>query len=187
MSTIPTTTAAIVEASIEVLDHPAAGHRSAHIRTGIFPIIHAVGIKRELLDKHWWLAASVYEAFRQAKRLAEAEFGESAALKIGLPRINAEFEETSRIMGKDFWPCGVAQNDKALSTMARYSYEQDLAARLLTVEEMFGRGQCERDECLVAKPLKRRARPGGIYCPSVATSAHGGKADMAQTSLERRS
>ena len=106
MSTIPSTTPVIVEASIEVLDHPAAGHRSAHIRTGIFPIIHAVGIKRELLDKHWWLTASVYEAFRQAKRLAEAEFGESAALKIGLPRINAEFEETSRIMGKDFWPCG---------------------------------------------------------------------------------
>jgi 4,5-dihydroxyphthalate decarboxylase len=87
-----------------------------------------------------WLAASVYKAFLQAKRLAEAEFAETAAPKIGLPWINAEYEDTSRIMGKDFWPYGVAENDKALSTMARYSYEQGLASRLLTVEEMFADG-----------------------------------------------
>ena len=43
-------------------------------------------------------------------------------------------------MGKDFWPDGVAENYKALSTMARYSYEQGLAIRLLTVEEMFAEG-----------------------------------------------
>jgi 4,5-dihydroxyphthalate decarboxylase len=109
-------------------------------RTGIFPIMHAVGIKSELLDKHRWLAASVYKAFQQAKQLSEAEFAESAALKIGLPWINAEYEETSRIMGKDFWPYGVAENRKTLSTMARYSHEQGLAARLLTVEEMFAKG-----------------------------------------------
>ncbi len=114
--------------------------RDYYRRTGIFPIMHAVGIKRELLDQHRWLAASVFKAFLQAKRLSEAEFAESAALKIGLPWINAEYEETSRIMGKDFWPYGVAENYKALSTMARYSYEQGLAVRLLTVEEMFAQG-----------------------------------------------
>jgi 4,5-dihydroxyphthalate decarboxylase len=114
--------------------------RDYYRRTGIFPIMHAVGIKRELLDKHRWLAASVYKAFVQAKQLAEAEFAESAALKIGLPWINAEYEETIDLMGKDFWPYGVAENYKALSTMARYSYEQGLASRLLKVEEMFAGG-----------------------------------------------
>jgi 4,5-dihydroxyphthalate decarboxylase len=114
--------------------------RDYYRRTGIFPIMHAVGIKRELLEEHRWLAASVYKAFLRAKRLAEAEFAESAALKIGLPWINAEYEETSRLMGKDFWPYGAAENYKALSTMARYSYEQGLAGRLLTVEEMFAGG-----------------------------------------------
>jgi 4,5-dihydroxyphthalate decarboxylase len=114
--------------------------RDYYRRTGLFPIMHAVGIKRELVDKHRWLAASVYKAFQQAKQLAEAEFAESAALKIGLPWINAEYEETSRLMGTDFWPYGVAKNHKVLSAMARYSYEQGLAARLLTVEEMFAKG-----------------------------------------------
>jgi 4,5-dihydroxyphthalate decarboxylase len=114
--------------------------RDYYLRTRIFPIMHAVGIKRQLLEKHRWLAASVYKAFLQAKRLAEAEFAESAALKIGLPWVTAEFEETGRIMGQDFWPYGVSENYKALSTMARYSYEQGLAVRLLTVEEMFAEG-----------------------------------------------
>src|SRR5262245_13865104 len=114
--------------------------RDYYRRTGIFPIMHAVGIKRELLVKHRWLAASVYKAFLQAKRLAEAEFAESAALKIGLPWINAEYEDTSRLMGTDFWPYGVTKNYETLCTMARYSYEQGLAGRLLTVEEMFAEG-----------------------------------------------
>ena len=102
--------------------------------------MHAVGIKRELLDKHRWLAASVYKAFFQAKRLAEAEFFESVGLKIGLPWINAEYEETNRVMGQDFWPYGAAENHKVMSTMARYSCEQGLSVRLLAVEEMFAQG-----------------------------------------------
>jgi 4,5-dihydroxyphthalate decarboxylase len=43
-------------------------------------------------------------------------------------------------MGTDFWSYGVAANRKTLATMARYSYEQGLAVRLLTVEEMFAEG-----------------------------------------------
>jgi 4,5-dihydroxyphthalate decarboxylase len=117
-----------------------ATERDYYRKAGIFPIMHAVGIKRELLDKHRWLAASVYKAFVQAKQLSEAEFAESAALKIGLPWINAEYEETIRVMGQDFWPYGAAENHKVLSTMARYSYEQGLAVRLLAVEEMFAKG-----------------------------------------------
>jgi 4,5-dihydroxyphthalate decarboxylase len=114
--------------------------RDYYLRTGVFPIMHAVGIKCELMCKHPWLAASVFKAFLQAKRLSEAEFAEPAALKIGLPWITAEYEETIRLMGKDFWPYGVAENHKTLSTMARYSYEQGLAARVLGVEEMFAKG-----------------------------------------------
>jgi len=114
--------------------------RDYYRRTGIFPIMHAVGIKRELLEQHRWLAASVYKAFLQAKRCADADFAETAALKIGLPWINAEYEETTRIMGTNFWPYGLAENHKTLSTMARYSYEQGLAVRLLKVEEMFAEG-----------------------------------------------
>jgi 4,5-dihydroxyphthalate decarboxylase len=107
-------------------------------KTGIFPIMHAVGIRRDMHEKHPWLAASVYKAFVQAKRLADAEFAETAALKVGLPWVMAEFEETRALMGDDFWSYGLnAANRKTLEAMARYSYQQGLAVRLLKVEEMF--------------------------------------------------
>jgi 4,5-dihydroxyphthalate decarboxylase len=117
-----------------------AAEREYYKKSGLFPIMHAVGIRRDLLEKNRWLAASVYKAFLQAKRLADADLAESTALKIGLPWVTAELEATQDVMGADFWPYGVTANHKTLATMARYSYEQGLAVRLLTVEEMFAEG-----------------------------------------------
>jgi 4,5-dihydroxyphthalate decarboxylase len=117
-----------------------AVERDYYRKSGLFPIMHAVGVKRELLEKHRWLAASLYKAFLQAKRLSEAEFAETTALKIGLPWINAEYDATKDAMGPDFWSYGVTENHKALSTMARYSYEQGLALRIVDVAEMFAEG-----------------------------------------------
>ena len=117
-----------------------AAERDYYRRTGLFPIMHAVGIRRDVLEKNRWLAASVYKAFLRAKQISDAEFAETTALKIGLPWVNAEYEATMEVMGADFWSYGVAANHKTLSTMARYSYEQGLAIRLLAVEEMFAEG-----------------------------------------------
>jgi 4,5-dihydroxyphthalate decarboxylase len=114
-----------------------AAERDYFRRTGVFPIMHAVGIRRDVLDKHPWLPASLYKAFVQAKRLADAEFAEVTALKIGLPWLTAEFDATREVMGNDFWPYGVAPNRKTLELMARYSHEQGLSVRLVAVEEMF--------------------------------------------------
>jgi 4,5-dihydroxyphthalate decarboxylase len=117
-----------------------AAERDYYLRTGLFPIMHALGIRRDIYDNNRWLAASLYKAFLQAKRLADAEFAETTALKIGLPWVTAEYEATIEVMGPDFWSYGVDANRKTLSTMARYSHEQGLATRLLTVDEMFAEG-----------------------------------------------
>jgi 4,5-dihydroxyphthalate decarboxylase len=114
-----------------------AVEREYYRRTGVFPIMHAVGIRRDVLDKHPWLAASVYKAFVQAKRLADAEFAELTALKIGLPWLRAEFDATREIMGNDFWSYGAQANRRTLELMARYSHEQGLAVREISIEEMF--------------------------------------------------
>ncbi len=117
-----------------------AAERDYFRRTGIFPIMHALGIRRDIYDKNRWLAASLYKAFHKAKRLADAEFVETTALKIGLPWITAEYEATTKVMGQDFWSYGVDANRKTLAIMARYSYEQGLAVRLVDVDEMFAEG-----------------------------------------------
>lgn len=106
-------------------------------RTGLFPLMHAVGIRNDVHERHPWLAASVYKAFAQAKRLADADLAEVTALKIGLPWVTAELEATQQVMGEDFWPYGIEPNRKVIEAMARYSYEQGLAVRQLAVEEIF--------------------------------------------------
>lgn len=114
-----------------------AAERDYFRRTGVFPIMHAVGVRRDVAEKHPWLPASLYKAFAQAKRLADAELSELTALKIGLPWLTAEFDATREVMGSEFWPYGVESNRRTLELMARYSYQQGLAVRPLAVEEMF--------------------------------------------------
>ncbi|MCW5684156.1 MAG: ABC transporter substrate-binding protein [Pseudolabrys sp.] len=110
-------------------------------KTGIFPIMHAVGIRRDVLEQSPWLATSLYKAFAQAKTIADADLAETTALKVGLPWVTAEFESTVNVMGPDFWPYGLgAGNRRTLETMARYSYEQGLATRVIDVDEMFATG-----------------------------------------------
>lgn len=106
-------------------------------KTGIFPIMHALGVRRDVHERHPWLASSLSKAFAEAKRLADAEFHEFTALKVGLPWIGQEARRTEEIMGKDFWPYGVAANRRTLEAMLRYSYEHGLSQRLLRVEELF--------------------------------------------------
>ena len=56
---------------------------------------------------------------------------------ISLPWAAQEIEETQALMGENFWPYGIKPNRKALETLFRYSYEQGLASRKLTIEELF--------------------------------------------------
>lgn len=118
-----------------------AAEQAYYKKSGLFPIMHALGIRRDVHEKNPWLGASLYKAFLQAKRIAEADLAEVTALKVGLPWVTAEYEATKALMGEDFWSYGLTEaNRKTLATMARYSYEQGLATRLLSVDEMFANG-----------------------------------------------
>jgi 4,5-dihydroxyphthalate decarboxylase len=117
-----------------------SAERDYYARTGLFPIMHAVGIRRDVLARNPWLAMSVYKAFVAAKRIADADLAETTALKIGLPWVAAEYDATRAVMGDDFWPYGIEANRKTLEAMARYSHEQGLAVRPLSVDEMFAAG-----------------------------------------------
>jgi len=111
--------------------------KSYYKKTGMFPTMHLVGIKRHLVEKHPWLPASLYKAFCEAKVYAMRDVREINALMITLPWIEAEARETTELMGEDFWRYGVAENAKEIEAMTRYSYEQGLVKRKLSAEELF--------------------------------------------------
>jgi 4,5-dihydroxyphthalate decarboxylase len=112
-------------------------------RTGIFPIMHALGIRNDINAKYPWLAASLLKAFSAALDIAINDLREVVSLRVSLPWVTAELESTEAVMGPDFWSYGVAKNHATLDALARYSYEQYLSVRRLSVEEMFAPGTVE--------------------------------------------
>jgi 4,5-dihydroxyphthalate decarboxylase len=106
-------------------------------RTKIFPIMHAVVIRRNLYEKHPWIAQSLYKAFVRAQRETYDELYQTAALKYMLPWLIRHVEETRALMGQDFWPYGLEPNIHTLTTFLRYSFEQGLSKRQLAPKELF--------------------------------------------------
>lgn len=115
-----------------------------YAKTGHFPIMHVVGIRRELAEQHRWLASSLTKAFSEAKALALTELAEVTAAGASLPWLAAEVEHTRTLMGDDFWSYGVEANRATLEAVTRYSFEQGLTARRLELEELFAPSTLER-------------------------------------------
>jgi 4,5-dihydroxyphthalate decarboxylase len=106
-------------------------------KTGIFPIMHTVVLRREVYERNPWVAQSLYKAFVAAKREAWENLHEMAALKTMLPWLVQHVEDTERTMGRDFWPYGLEANEHVLETFLRYSFEQGLSKRQLNPRELF--------------------------------------------------
>lgn len=113
-------------------------------KTGIFPIMHVIGLRRSLAEAHPWLGSSLFRAFIEAKAACMADLSSVAALKVTLPWVAQEVAETKALMGEDFWPYGVEENRKTLDTFLRYHAEQGLSARKLALGDLFLASTMER-------------------------------------------
>ncbi len=111
--------------------------RDWYARTGHFPIMHVIGVRRTLLDAQPALARALYVAFCEAKTLAVAELENMQAPKATLPWVAAELADTRAALGDDFWPYGLAANVRTLERQLRYGREDGLLARPLSPEELF--------------------------------------------------
>jgi 4,5-dihydroxyphthalate decarboxylase len=120
-----------------------AAEKAYYQKTGLFPIMHLVGIKKTLLEQHPWLATSVYKAFVEAKALAMIDLCDVNALMVTLPWLEAETKDTIAAMGQDFWKYGVHENMREIEALTQYSFEQGLIDRKLGVEELFARSTFE--------------------------------------------
>jgi 4,5-dihydroxyphthalate decarboxylase len=111
--------------------------RAYYQKTGIFPIMHTVVLKEELVAQHPWLPRNLYTAFVEAKQHAYRRLNDTAALLTSLPWQVAEAEESGALLGDDPFAYGIARARKTVETLAAYSFRQGLAPRHLTLEELF--------------------------------------------------
>ena len=106
-------------------------------RTGIFPIMHILGVRRELAAQHPWLPAAALKAFERSKAVALARLSDTAATKITLPFVEEQLKAARGLMGPDFWSYGVESNRKVLDTFLHHHHAQGLSPRRVTVDELF--------------------------------------------------
>lgn len=114
-----------------------AAEKEYYGATGVFPIMHVVVIRRDVHERHPWVAQSLYKALLAARDEAYANLYDTSALRFMLPWLTPQLEEARALLGRDFWSYGLPGNREALSAFLRYHHEQGLSARQFAPEELF--------------------------------------------------
>ncbi len=112
-------------------------------RTGFFPIMHLLVVRRDVFARSPWVAQSLFKAFSRAKAEVERALADNDMLTCMLPWSSYDLEVTRRLMGEDFWPYGVEPNRKTLEAVCQYAHEQGLTPRRVGVEELFAPNTAE--------------------------------------------
>jgi 4,5-dihydroxyphthalate decarboxylase len=114
-----------------------AREKDYYRRTRIFPIMHLVVIRRDIYERHPFVATSLYRAFCAARDLALQKMRTGGTLRYMLPWMAAEIEEVDEAFGGDPWPYGVEPNRATLTALVQYMAEQGLIAAPVPIEDLF--------------------------------------------------
>jgi len=105
-------------------------------RTGIFPIMHTTAIKQEVVERHPWVPANLFQAFEKAKEIAYKRMENPR--RVALAWFRHALEEQEEILGRDPWVYGLgAANRKNLETLMQYSQEQGFIGGKMALEDLF--------------------------------------------------
>jgi 4,5-dihydroxyphthalate decarboxylase len=99
--------------------------------------MHTIVIRRDVYEKHRWVAQNLFKAFVEAQKIVYQDFAQTAAMMAMLPWHNAAVEEAVELMGEDWWPYGFEANRESVAIFLKYHYECGLSKRLLEPEEVF--------------------------------------------------
>jgi 4,5-dihydroxyphthalate decarboxylase len=94
-------------------------------------------MRRELYERHRWLATSFYNALVESKRRALARMRYGGSLAYMLPWLLSEIEEIDEVFGGDAWPYGVEPNRPTLEALVQYMVDQHFIAKPIPIEELF--------------------------------------------------
>ncbi len=108
-------------------------------KTKIFPIMHLVAIRRDIYEKHPFVATSLYNAFVQSKVLALKKMFSTRALRYMMPFLPAQLDEIREVFGDDPWAYGVEESRPTLEALVRYMHEQHFIAKKMPIEELFAK------------------------------------------------
>jgi 4,5-dihydroxyphthalate decarboxylase len=110
-------------------------------RTGIFPIMHVIVLRRDAYEANRWIARNLMDAFNEAKRACLPELYQNQTSFLPTAWGLDHIEETNRLLFPDGdpWPYGVEPNRKTLEPFLAFCHEQGVTKRRLTVDELFAK------------------------------------------------
>jgi 4,5-dihydroxyphthalate decarboxylase len=125
---------------LRVIPDFEAAEIAYHRRTGFFPIMHLLAVRKTIVESNPALPRALFEASVAARdlaidRLRDVWLGNSN--RLSLPWLNASMERMLETMGPDYWRYGFSANRAELTAICRYSVEQHLAPRLVAPEDLF--------------------------------------------------
>jgi 4,5-dihydroxyphthalate decarboxylase len=105
-------------------------------KTKIFPIMHVLGIKPEIVEQYPWVPHNLLNAFNKAKAIAMRRMENPRVVPLVLYR--EYWEEQEEIFGTDPWEYGLTPGNRHnLDTLIGYAFEQGLIKRKMPLEELF--------------------------------------------------
>lgn len=106
-------------------------------RKKIFPIMHLVAIRRDVYERHPFVASSLFDAMCVAKDRARTRMRDLGTLQYMLPWMTADLDEIDDVFGGDAWPYGIEPNRPTLEALVTYLSDQAIIAEPLPIEDLF--------------------------------------------------
>jgi 4,5-dihydroxyphthalate decarboxylase len=105
--------------------------------TRIFPIMHLVVIRRDVYERHPWIAGSLYKGLLDAKAKGLARLRKTGAHPYMLPWVHHDVAEINEVFGGDPYPYGVEANRPTLEALVQYMAEQHFIPQPIPIAELF--------------------------------------------------
>ena len=108
-------------------------------RTGIFPIMHVIAMRRPVYEANPWIARNLLDAFETAKRAGLARLRDIQTSHLPSAWATDEMERVHQLLfpDGDRWPYGLEPNRPTLEAFLAYAHEQGVTRRRLACEELF--------------------------------------------------
>jgi 4,5-dihydroxyphthalate decarboxylase len=116
---------------------PEAEERAYFRDTGVFPIMHVLVVRREVLSQDPSVAADLVADFVAAKNNSLARALSATVPSYPIPWASLQAHAARDLLGEDFWPYGLEANRPALVTFLTYAYDQGLVDRVMSADDLF--------------------------------------------------
>ena len=113
---------------------------SYYQRTGVWPIMHIIAMRRAVLEDDPWIARNLYNAFLESKNRSVERLLDPAVSRYPLPWLATYGRRMRDAFGGDPFPYGIEPNRPTVQQLLTYAYQQGIAHRPAVPEEVFPAG-----------------------------------------------